>query len=168
MPSSTPPFPKSVRLAQISDIQRLGIIATASLFYSSWFHHKRPFYKEYTSDAVTSYAESFRKAILNPQLVVLVAEDTLKSDEIERVFPELKLMLQATRTPLDAVPEGTTTYQVIVSAAILSLTTNSAFHGVFQPKEQYADTSSPELQDRDSSEQAGHIFNESLHPREVA
>ena len=168
MSFSTPPFPKSVRLAHISDIQRLGIIATASLFYSSWFHHKRPFYKEYTSDAVTSYAESFRKAILNPQLIVLVVDDTLEGDEFKQVFPELKAMLQAMKIPLDATPENTTAHQVIVSAAILSLTAHSAFHGVFQPKDQHADNSSPKLQDRDSSEQAGHIFNETLHPREVA
>ena len=120
---------------------------------------------------VASYEDSFKKAILNPQQVVLVVEDVFESSEAQFVFPELSAFLSAQKTRFDSVPTADSaleTHRVIVSTVILSLIPDSTFHGRFQSKDEHSESSDYQLLDRDSSSQSNQNFRKFLDPREAA
>jgi hypothetical protein len=78
-----PPGPSlgSLRLATPSDILRIGIVATAGFRYSPLFRWERPHHEDYPEDTLLSYRTQFRDALKNDDFIVLIAEDSYKSDE---------------------------------------------------------------------------------------
>lgn len=126
-----PPLPENLRFARLSDLTRIGIVSTAAFFNSPVFHYFRPEYKNHLQDTVASYRASCAKEILDPDTVVVVAEDTLKEDESDSVFDELRLAYPAFH---DQIPKySSETRRVIVGVASLSLKAVPALSGQFLP-----------------------------------
>ena len=79
-------FPRSpnfgrLRLAIPNDVLRIGIVATASFYYSPLFHWERPYHKDFPHDTILSYRTQFASAIKSENYMVLVAEDEFLIDE---------------------------------------------------------------------------------------
>lgn len=127
-----PPFSGTVRLAKLADIPRIGVVAAASFYHSSWFKYQRPYHEQYPLDTLSSYRDSFRKAILNHDSVVLVAEDTLDPNESRQVYDALaKVYPQfGDQIPDESLRNG----KAVVSVAAFSLLPESSRRGQFQPE----------------------------------
>lgn len=88
-----PAFKGALRLARLSDIPRIGVVAAASFYHSSWSVYERLYYESYPLDTLSSYRSSFRRAVLEPDSVVLVVEDDLDRSEAARVYDALTATL---------------------------------------------------------------------------
>ncbi|KAF9630982.1 hypothetical protein BFW01_g1854 [Lasiodiplodia theobromae] len=144
MPS--PPLPENVRIARLSDLTRIGIVSTAAFFNSPVFHYFRPEYKDHLQDTVASYRASCAKEILDPDTVVIVAEDTLKEDESVSVFPELR---RAYPPFHDQIPTySSETRRVVVGVASLSLKAVPALSGQFLPDDENPEEHCNDPEDR--------------------
>ncbi|KIW27984.1 uncharacterized protein PV07_07676 [Cladophialophora immunda] len=123
-----PPSPPlgSLRLANISDLPRIAVVATAGFYYSPVFGWERPCHRNFPQDTYRSYQSMFAEAIRDPEYIALVAEDKYEVDESERT--------QAIIEPGDdyTVPEPGS--KVIVGVATWKLEPGSAHKG------QYMDT----------------------------
>lgn len=126
-----PPFTGALRLARLTDVSRIGVIAAASLFHSPWFAYVRPHYDKYPEDTMSSYRDSFRKAILDPDSIVLVVEDDLDRSESQHVYEALA----GAYPPLEEqIPSNCLNKsKAVVSVASFSLIPGSQRHGQFQP-----------------------------------
>lgn len=130
-----PPAPaltNGLRLARLSDVPRIGIVAASAFFHSSWFGYERPYYEQFPHDTLSSYRNSFRKAVLDPDAVVVVAEDDLDINEASKVYDALASVYPPFKDqmPHDVLDRG----KAIVSVASFSLLPNSPRHGQFQPE----------------------------------
>lgn len=76
-----PAFP-SVRLATGADVKRMAELSVLGFRDSEIFRYERPHYKEFPQDAVASFANLYRSRLLHPRVVVIVAEDWMRSDEM--------------------------------------------------------------------------------------
>ena len=100
-PPLTPPQPPTLRLARLSDLPRISLVATAGLSQSETFQYQRPFFNTYPGtayplDAVAAEWKKLQKAILDPTRAVIVVEAALDTDEsirvsrsLRRAYPEL-------------------------------------------------------------------------------
>ena len=133
MSASPPPrFSTSVRLARYSDVSRIGVVAASSFYHSPFFHYERPYYEKYPHDTLSSYRNSFRKAILDPDAIVLVAEDSLDRNEAGAVYNSLAADYPpfSEQIPRDVLETG----KVIVAVSSFTLLPGSPWHGQFQPE----------------------------------
>jgi hypothetical protein len=112
-----------VRLATVEDLHRISIVAAAAFFSSPTFRFQRPRYKEYPADTVASFLVDYEAAISDPACVVLVAEDTLREDEVEHVYEALRGICG----PKISETKG------IVGVCSFSLKPKSCYVGHFQP-----------------------------------
>ncbi|KAJ8125442.1 hypothetical protein O1611_g8198 [Lasiodiplodia mahajangana] len=73
-----PPHPAlpSLRLAVAADIDRLAEVTVAGFNSTARFLSERPGYKNFPEDTLASFANLFRAQLLDPQMVVIVAEDS--------------------------------------------------------------------------------------------
>ncbi|KAI0109471.1 hypothetical protein GGR51DRAFT_558161 [Nemania sp. FL0031] len=127
-----PPFAGTVRLAKLADIPRIGVVAAASFYHSSWFQYERPYYEKYPFDTLSSYRDSFRKAIQDPDSVVLVVEDSLDQNESQHVYDALAKAYPPFK---EQIPdECLKKRKAVVSVAAFSLLPGSSRHGQFQPQ----------------------------------
>ena len=83
MDKKYPPAPPlgTLRLATISDVPRIAVVATASFFYSPLFAWERRYHAQYPEDTLKDYARMFAELIRNPDILVLVAEDSYRPNE---------------------------------------------------------------------------------------
>ena len=127
-----PAFTGGLRLARVSDICRIGVVAASSFYHSSWFAYERPYYEKYPLDTLSSYRNSFHKAVLDPNAVVLVVEDTLDKHESSKVYNALASVYPPfeEQIPGYMLDRG----RAIVSVASFSLLPNSSRRGQFQPE----------------------------------
>ena len=127
-----PPFKGALRLARLSDIPRIGVVAAASFYHSSWFHYERPYFEKYPRDTLSSYRNSFRNAILDSDSIVLVVEDNLNTTEASKVYEALAGVYPAfdEQIPKEMLEKG----KAVVAVASFSLLPNSKRHGQFQPE----------------------------------
>ena len=127
---AAPPFTGALRLARLADVPRIGVVA--SFFHSSWFGYERPYFNQYPQDTLSSYRNSFRNAILDPDSVVVVVEDTLDRAEASHVYDALAAVYPSfeEQIPKESLEKG----NAIVSVASFSLLPNSPRHGQFQPE----------------------------------
>lgn len=79
-----------VRLAAGEDLPRIATVAAAGFFHSPTFQYQRTRHAEFPDDTLQSYWEEYRESMLDPQCVVLVAEDLVVSDENARVYDALR------------------------------------------------------------------------------
>jgi hypothetical protein len=80
----------SVRIATLDDLSRIAFVAASAFFWSPTFRYQRPHYEEYPKDTLASYYTEYEESIRDPAYVVLVAEDTLETDEAGHVYEALK------------------------------------------------------------------------------
>lgn len=116
-----------LRPARLADLPRIGIVATASFFHSTFFPYARPFFDQYPKDTVASYRAEYREGILNPTKVVLVVLDRYKDDEVNSVYDALKGIYPAHSIERNPDAEG----RIIVGVISMSLELNPARHGQF-------------------------------------
>ncbi|KAF2464864.1 uncharacterized protein BDR25DRAFT_271082 [Lindgomyces ingoldianus] len=86
---SFPPF-DNVRLATLSDLPRIAMVAAAGFYHSPTFQFQRPYYADFPDDTLSSYWTEYQSAIRNPADVVLVAEDVWDPDEGLGVYGALR------------------------------------------------------------------------------
>jgi len=127
-----PPFKGALRLARLSDIPRIGVVAAASFYHSSWFHYERPYFEKYPYDTLSSYRSSFGTAILDSDSVVLVVEDNLNTAEASNVYEALAGVYPAfdEQIPKEMLEKG----KAVVAVASFYLLPNSKRRGQFQPE----------------------------------
>ena len=125
-----PAFTDAVRLARLTDIPRIGVIAAAPFYHSSCFAYERPYFAKYPLDTLSSYCNAFLNALLDPDSVVLVTEDTLDQKEASHIYDALRNVYPPLdeQIPRDMLDSG----RAIVSVATVSLLPNSSRHGQFQ------------------------------------
>ncbi|KAH6709013.1 hypothetical protein BKA61DRAFT_677917 [Leptodontidium sp. MPI-SDFR-AT-0119] len=146
---ASPAFEGALRLARLSDITRIGVVAAASFYHSS------------------CYRDSFRKGVLDPDSIVLVVEATLDQKESIHVYDALAAVYPPfdVQIPKDMLENG----KAIAAAAIFSLLPHSPRHGQFQPQPEGGDPKTPDdqLLNRDKNPIASQIMDEVLHPKKI-
>ena len=90
--SAPPQFPRSLRLATLQDITRIGVVAAAGFYHAPFFRFERPNFNRFPQDTLASYRAEYRRAILDPMSAVLVVEDEYEKDELKRVYDELRVV----------------------------------------------------------------------------
>ena len=76
-----------IRLARLSDTDRIGLVAAAAFHQSNFFHH---FYRGFAEGTVTSYRAEYQEGILDPDRIVVVAVAKRKADEIDSMFDSIR------------------------------------------------------------------------------
>jgi len=90
MPSPVVPSFDRLRLATMEDLPRIATVAAAGFFHSPTFQYQRRRYAEYPDDTLLSYSTQYAASILDPQCIVLVAEDRLVDTEGGQVYDALR------------------------------------------------------------------------------
>ncbi|OCK94192.1 uncharacterized protein K441DRAFT_696669 [Cenococcum geophilum 1.58] len=147
-----------VRLARLDELDRIALVAAAGFFHSPVFHFQRPHYDAFPEDTVASYQAEYEAAMLDPNSIVLVAEQIPDKNETNRVYKALqRLSPSKSQTSSDG--------KVIVGVASISLPPHSRRSGVFQPKgtSTYS-TQSETLQQRDQCIKGGELYSEATAP----
>jgi hypothetical protein len=78
-----PPLPPSTRLALLTDTPRIALVAFSSHAKECFQSYLKPNLSLYPTDTLASYRAGYGRAILDPGLVVVVAEDYLDEGEDE-------------------------------------------------------------------------------------
>ncbi|KAK3337585.1 hypothetical protein B0T19DRAFT_413124 [Cercophora scortea] len=162
---SAPPFTGALRLARLSDVPRIGVVAASAFYHSSWFQYERPYYQKYPLDTLSSYRSSFRTAILDPNSIVLVIEATLDRNESSKVYDALADSYPAfeDQIPDDMLQKN----RAVVSVAAYSLVTDSPRRGQFQPDDEHDHFPPDPPQHRDKDKTAADNMEKYLHPQEA-
>jgi hypothetical protein len=79
-----------LRLATMDDLPRIATVAAAGFFHSPTFQFQRTRYAEYPDDTLLSYWQDYHASILDPECVVLVAQDVLIDVEGCQVYDALR------------------------------------------------------------------------------
>lgn len=177
-----PAFKGPLRLAQLSDLPRIGVVAAAGFYHSPWFAYERPYSSQYPLDTLASYRKSFRSAILDPDSVVLVVEDTLDETEAASAYAALSGVYPSfeQQIPKHLLDQN----KAVVAVASFSLVPNSNRRGQFQPHGKLpwhpfsqrsvltlagdnAEAPDDAVSNRDRNNTAFTIIEEVLHPQEV-
>jgi len=147
-----------VRLARLDELDRIALVAAAGFFHSPVFHFQRPHYDAFPEDTVASYQAEYEAAMLDPNSIVLVAEQIPDENETNKVYKALQ-RLGPSRPQIN--PDG----KVIVGVASISLPPHSRRSGVLQPKgtSTYG-TQSETLQQRDQCTKGGELYSEATAP----
>ena len=127
MAAEVPPMGR-LRLARLSDIDRIGLIAAASFYHSTFFPYSRPLYQCFPRDTIAKYRAEYRAGILDPNEVVLVAVDEFNTAEVDFVYDALKSAYP--RDEGNKQDSGGT----VVGVISLSLRNDSKRHGQFNPE----------------------------------
>ena len=114
----------SLRVAKMSDIPRIAVVATSGLYYSPVFGWDRQFHQVYPHDTFQSYECMFAKSIRDPECIVLVVEDKYVESESDKTGATIK------PSESYSVPEAGS--KVIVGVATWKLEPGSARKGQYQ------------------------------------
>jgi hypothetical protein len=76
-----PPLADSLRIATVADLPRMAELSVLGFKDSEIFRFERPRYHEFPRDAVSSFANIYRAQLLDPRVVVIVAEDWRRADD---------------------------------------------------------------------------------------
>ncbi|KND87485.1 hypothetical protein TOPH_07896 [Tolypocladium ophioglossoides CBS 100239] len=161
----TPTFKGAMRLARLADLPRIGVVAAAAFYHSSWFAYERPYYNQYPLDTLASYRRSFLRALFDPDSIVVVVEDTLDETESNRVYNALASVYPPfdEQIPKDLLDQG----KAVVAVASFSLLPDSARHGQFQPEGDNPGVPETPVLNRDKNAIASENMDKVLHPQEV-
>jgi hypothetical protein len=176
-----PPAPVlgTLRLARLADLTRLGVVAAAGFYHSSMWSYERPFAADYVNDTLASYRNMYQRGIVDPNIIVLVAEDHLNKAEVESVYGPLADVYPSwsDQLPPDSLKDG----KAIVGITSLSLQSGSARKGQFLPDGTYPRgnqhertltdmrpgnpdiPADPELRNRDKNPVAGKLMENATH-----
>jgi len=75
----------NLRLAAISDIPRLGVVATAGFYYSPAFTWERKHHRQYPGDTIKAFEKTLAEKIRNPEQILVVAQDAYQEDENTKI-----------------------------------------------------------------------------------
>ena len=128
MASNIPPMGR-LRLARLSDVDRIGLVAAAAFYHSTFFPYSRPLYKDFPRDTIASYRAEYQAGVLDPDQVVLVAVDEFIQNEIDFVYDALKSVYPKGEGDKQKEPGDT-----IVGVMSLSLRNDPKRHGQFDPE----------------------------------
>ncbi|KAI0385425.1 hypothetical protein F5Y04DRAFT_245811 [Hypomontagnella monticulosa] len=76
-----PPPLGSLRLATPDDVMRLGVVCTASFYYSEEFTWERIYHDQYPQSTIVHYRNEAVEFINEPEFITLVIEDDYDTDE---------------------------------------------------------------------------------------
>lgn len=76
-----PPPLGSLRLATPDDVMRLGVVCTASFYYSEEFTWERIYHDQYPQSTIVHYRHEAVEFINEPEFIALVIEDDYDTDE---------------------------------------------------------------------------------------
>lgn len=79
-----------LRLATYTDLQRLGIVASAGFYYSPVSPFERPDRDLYPNDTIASYHDMLLEYATQPDRGLVIAEDNYSNDEGEKLYDALK------------------------------------------------------------------------------
>jgi hypothetical protein len=135
-------FPKapalgSFRLANISDVPRLAVVATSGFYYSPVFAWERSHHHKYPRDTYKSYQKMFADIIRDPEYVALVAEDSFVENESEKTG--------ATINPGEDYTTPAAGSRAVVGAATWKLQPGSARKGQFMDEADLNSTCKPKF-----------------------
>ena len=85
-PPPLPPFPNSVRRAQMSDVVRIALLSTLAFYHTPTFKIERPHYRDFPEDTFRDYVNKFTDPLLDPRFIMLVAEDKFEDDEEQKAM----------------------------------------------------------------------------------
>lgn len=111
----------------MQDVERIATVAAAGFFHSPTFQYQRKYHAKYPDDTLLSYKSEYRAGILDPDCVVLVAEDHVKSHEGVHVYDALRRAVAY--KPASSFDRG----QIIVGVSSISIA-GSRYAGRFQPE----------------------------------
>ncbi|KAK1834936.1 hypothetical protein QBC39DRAFT_220654, partial [Podospora conica] len=74
----------ALRVAQPTDVLRIGIVAAAGFRYSPLFKWERPHHEDFPEDTLLSYRTQFMTAIKSDDYIVLVQDDAYIPDENDK------------------------------------------------------------------------------------
>lgn len=121
-----------LRLAKLSDVPRIAIVAAAGFWNSPVFRYERPHFNRYPYDTLASYRREYQQAILDPKTAVLVIEDEYRKDEVRPVYDALSIVYPTLHEQLPREEWESST--LIVGVGSLRLQPQSARNGTFQPE----------------------------------
>ena len=121
-----PPYGR-LRQARLSDLPRIGFVAAAGFFHSTFFPFARPFYDEFPADTVASYRKEYRECILDSKKLVLVALDDYKEEEADFVYDALKGIYPQDLSSSNLIEDG----KIIVGIISMTLEMIAVRHGQF-------------------------------------
>ncbi|CAI6339517.1 unnamed protein product [Periconia digitata] len=121
------PLCEMVRLATVHDLERIATVAAAGFYHSPTFKFQRKYHAKYPDDTLLSYKAEYRDSIVDPECVVLVAEDTVKDVEGLHVYDALRGAV--TYKPASSLSRG----RIIVGVSSISIV-GSRYVGRFQPE----------------------------------
>ena len=131
----TPPPPLDrLRLAEVSDVKRIAVVATAGFYHSPVFRYARPFFGRYPHDALADYGRGYQQAIRDPKTAVLVIEDKYKQDEVLDAYDALSIAYPPLQKQLP--PAKLESRSLIVG--VVSLRLQSERFGKFQPEGEFS------------------------------
>jgi hypothetical protein len=116
----------TLRLATISDVPRIAVIAVAAFIYSKTFEWDRPYHRQYPEDTLRSYEKMFADFVRDPEFVVLVAEDFYQPTEHTKSQAIIVL------DPNEKAPQEDE--KVIAGVAVWDITANPKRIGQFMAK----------------------------------
>ena len=108
-------------------------MAASAFFWSPTFKYLRPHHEEYPKDTLASYYTEYGESIRDPAYVVLVAEDTVETDEAGHVYEALKSLCWP----------STPGRKVIVGLCSIFLKPGSSYTGHFQSTSKLVSTIMP-------------------------
>lgn len=138
--TSLAPSLGSLRLAKLSDLSRISVVAAAGFYNSPVFQFERPLFNRYPRDTIANYRCEYQKAILDPEFAVLVAIAKYKNNEVESVYDALSVIYdEVLGSECPGVQDQTyaeekASAKVIVGIVSLSLKADRARHGEFLPE----------------------------------
>ncbi len=121
-----------LRLAKLSDVPRIAVVAAAGFWHSPVFQYERPGFNRYPFDTLASYGREYQQAILDPETAVLVIEDEYRKDEVSLAYDALSIVYPTLHEQLP--PEEWASSSLIVGVGSLRLQPQSARYGTFQPE----------------------------------
>lgn len=113
----------ALRLASLCDVPRIAIVATAGFYYFPVFPWERRFHRGFPMDTFQSYEKMFADAIISPNYIALVLEDSHDPAEAEKT--------EATIKPDVNIPTPKAGDPVIVGVATWKLQPISTRRGQF-------------------------------------
>ncbi|CAD6581454.1 MAG: hypothetical protein ASARMPREDX12_000470 [Alectoria sarmentosa] len=90
--SLIPPMTWGLRLANHSDLPRIGLVAAAGFYHSPIFHFDRPRHASYLLYTLADYRTTYQRATLDPASAVLVVEDDYNAEEVGATYGALSLI----------------------------------------------------------------------------
>ncbi|KAF2676405.1 hypothetical protein K458DRAFT_322048 [Lentithecium fluviatile CBS 122367] len=157
MAAAVPAFGR-LRLAKLADLRRIGLVAAAGFYHSTFFPYARPFFADYPTDTAASYRAEYQEGILDPKKLVLVALDDYKENEIDSVYEALKQIYPESASKAGVDENG----KVIVGIISMSLELDHKRHGQFLPEDASQPPDDPEDRKRDSFPDALKLVDRAL------